>query len=102
MINKVGQFIQGNYRLLLDKEFNALEPHIKEQVEYRASICTDCMEAGECKFCGCQTPGKLYVTKSCNNGERFPDLMGLEDWNKFKIENNVKPTVDLPSSNMGG
>ena len=32
----------------------------------------------------------MYVTKSCNNGTRFPDLMDSESWEKYKKENNIK------------
>jgi hypothetical protein len=96
-LNKIGDFIQGNYRLILDERFDSLAPHIKEQVLYRAEICKDsCLPAGECEYCGCETPGKLYVTKSCNKGEKFPNLMEEEDWKKYKIENNVKISIQLP------
>ena len=90
-------YFQGNLRLLLDEEFNILAPHLKEQVLYRASICKDtCLINKECEYCGCSTPAKLYVTKSCNKGEKFPDLMDEVNWNTFKIENNVNLDFQLP------
>jgi hypothetical protein len=29
------------------------------------------------------------VEKSCNNGERFPDLMTEDEWAEYKKENNI-------------
>jgi hypothetical protein len=83
-------FIQGNARMLGDN-FKMLPRYQKEQVIFRAQFCKDdCIPAGECKYCGCSVPGKLYVTESCNDGERFPDLMSEENWEKFKKENGFK------------
>lgn len=62
----------------------------KEQIAYRASICeSTCGIKRECEYCGCAFPGKLFVDKSCNNGERFPDIMDEEQWNKFKKDNGI-------------
>lgn len=47
------------------------------------------MQYGYCVNCGCEVPGKLYVNKSCNGGYRFPDLMEKDEWDKFKIKNNI-------------
>lgn len=65
-------------------------PHLKEQVAYRMLICQPCMETGQCEVCGCSVPGKLYVKESCNKGEKFPDLMGKVDWDKYKIQYDIK------------
>jgi len=86
---KILQFIEGNLKMLGDK-VHLLATHEKEQVAYRALICKDdCVKLGYCTYCGCDIPGKLYVKKSCNNGERFPDLMNKEAWEKFKLEKNI-------------
>lgn len=86
---KIYQFLQGNLRWLGDT-LNTLPSHLKEQVIWRMSICKDdCVHYGRCKFCSCELPGKLYVTESCNSGERFPDLMTEEKWTEYKIENNI-------------
>jgi hypothetical protein len=83
-------FLQGNIRWFGD-EFKVLPRHIKEQVIYRAHFCQDdCVRAGQCRYCGCSLPGKFYVTESCNQGKRFPDLMGKEEWEQYKIDNNFK------------
>jgi hypothetical protein len=82
-------FIEGNLKMLGDK-INLLPKHKKEQVLYRSQICEDdCMKLKSCKYCGCAVPGKLYVNKSCNNGERFPDMMNLDEWEIYKKENNI-------------
>lgn len=84
------QFIEGNLKMLGDR-FGTLADHTKEQVLYRSQVCkNDCIERGYCVQCGCSVPGKMYVTKSCNSGSRFPDLMDEESWKKYKEENNIK------------
>jgi len=88
-LKNVKAFIQGNARLLGDR-FGMVDKHVQEQVAWRATLCTDCAEAGECKVCGCSVPGKWYVNKSCNDGERFPDMMDAETWEKYKNENNIE------------
>lgn len=84
---KILQFIEGNLKLLGDKIY-LLSNHEKEQVAYRSLICKDdCVKLGYCIYCGCDLPGKFYVKKSCNNGERFPDLMPKKEWDEYKIKN---------------
>jgi len=86
---KVFQFFEGYIKLVGDK-FDVLPKHIKEQVVYRSLICKDCMKLGQCAYCGCSVPGKLYVEKSCNKGKRFPNLMNETKWNNFKATNNIQ------------
>lgn len=86
----VMNFIEGNFMMLGDK-INLLPKHLREQVIWRYKICeNDCVKARKCVYCGCSIPGKLYVGKSCNNGERFPDIMSQEEWSRYKISNNIK------------
>lgn len=84
--NNIKNFFQGNVRVALNA-INRLDPHIKEQVLYRSSHCADCLQAGKCKNCGCSVPGRWYSTATC--GERFPDLMEEQDWEKYKEDNNI-------------
>lgn len=86
---KVRQFLEGNLKLLGDR-FDLLPKHTKEQVVWRSLKCQDCMKTGVCKYCGCSLPGKLYVTKSCNDGEIFPNLMDSEDWEEYKINFSIE------------
>lgn len=92
---KVFQFIEGNLKMLGD-QLHLLPKHEREQVLYRSMICkNDCMKYGYCVYCGCSVPGKMYVKTSCNNGERFPNLMGSEEWEKYKTENNIEVHGDV-------
>lgn len=86
---KILQFIEGNIKMLGDT-FHLLPEHEKEQVIYRLQICKDeCVQLGYCVYCGCSIPGKLYVKKSCNKGDRFPNIMPKADWEDFKKLNNI-------------
>ncbi len=87
-IRDILNFIEGNAKLLGDK-IHLLPQHEKEQVVYRSQICQhDCCQLGYCIQCGCDLPGKFYVTKSCNP-DRFPNLMSKSDWAKFKQDNQI-------------
>lgn len=82
-------FIEGNMKMLGDR-INLLPKFQREQVMWRSEICKDdCMVEGKCNYCGCSVPGKLYVTISCNNGERFPDMMDESEWEEYKKVNNI-------------
>lgn len=88
-LRNVKSFLSAKKRQIYDK-FVGLEPHIKEQILYRHSLCkNDCFVPDEdghtgCIYCGCDPYGKAFSKKSCNKGERFPDLMDKETWNKYK------------------
>ena len=87
-IKNIKHWIEGNGNMLLNS-IGMLPEQIIEQVAYRSLKCIGCLSEGKCKYCGCDLPGKFYVTESCNNGDIFPDLMNEEDWNKFKIDNEI-------------
>lgn len=88
-IKNISNFIEGNAKYIYN-EFIGLPQHIREQVLWRMSQCKDdCIIQKQCKYCGCEVPQKLFVNESCNNGERFPNLMNEEDWKKYKIENFI-------------
>lgn len=85
----ISQFLEGNTKLFLS-EIGFQPQHIKEQIAYRRLICdSTCGVAGKCLTCNCDYPAKLYVVMSCNNGEKFPDLMSKPEWEEFKIKNNI-------------
>jgi len=89
-IENIKSFIEGNAKYHYDK-LVGVPDYIKEQVIWRLEQCKDdCVVEGKCKECGCPTKKKVYNDKSCNNGERFPDLMGEKEWVKFKKENNIE------------
>lgn len=66
-----------------------------EQLVYRLSKCSRCVEAGKCngydtKGCGCPTPQKMISpTASCPEG-RWPKMKEPEDWVKHKKDNNIQ------------
>lgn len=82
-IKDIKNYIEGNVNKTLSS-LELLNDTIEEQVEYRKTFCKDCEEIGKCVYCGCNYPGRLYSTPSCNYGERFPDLMNKEEWNEYK------------------
>lgn len=85
----IKQYIEGNSQLILE-ELKLQAPHIQEQIAYRRLICKDdCAVTNTCKECGCDFKGKTSVSQSCNNGERFPDLMSNLEWEKYKIEKEI-------------
>lgn len=90
------QYLEGNIKMLGNK-LNLLPRHLREQVIFRSKKCeSDCMQLGYCINCGCSVPGKLYVKKSCNDGDRFPDLMDdSKDWDKYKKENSIEFDGDI-------
>lgn len=89
-LKNISNFIEGNVRMSLDG-LDILEDHIAEQVNYRIAICKDtCGTKGKCQHCGCGYPGRLYSSPSCNNGELFPDMMGKEEWEQFKIDKEIE------------
>lgn len=83
-LQNVKSFLLGNSRDLLDR-FNLLPDLVKEQADYRALVCKDSCAKG-CEYCGCSTPGIWFIDRSCNNGEKFPEMMNEEDWEEFKVE----------------
>jgi hypothetical protein len=86
---KMQNFIQGNARMI--KARVGLESrHLIEQVAYRESKCSDCVKEGHClgPDCSCGVPGRWFVDESCNL-DRFPDLMEPDDWEAFKLANNI-------------
>jgi hypothetical protein len=88
-LKKIGQYLEGNLKMFGDKIY-LLSDHEKEQVAYRAMICKEeCVKLEYCVYCGCDLPGKFYVKESCNGGERFPNLMPKQEWEKYKLENGI-------------
>lgn len=93
-VKDVGYFIEGNWKYFKNKLW-ASPDYIVEQVKYRLYLCKDdCLIANSCIHCTCPPRKKAWVVDSCNNGERFPDLMNKEDWGKFKQENNINIEYD--------
>jgi hypothetical protein len=89
-LKNIQSFLEGNSQRILE-ELQLQPEHIKEQIAYRRLLCKDdCAITNECKECGCDFKGKTSVEKSCNDGERFPNLMKRVDWIRYKIENEIQ------------
>lgn len=86
-IKNIKNFIEGKTNQVLSSMDLKPESFL-EQVNYRKSLCVECLSAGKCKYCGCAVPGRFYTNESCNKGEIFPDIMSDEEWFKFKQDNN--------------
>jgi len=83
-LKNVKSFFQANSRIVYDMLIG-LPLHTQDQIAYRHSLCEqDCFVEGACKYCGCNPYAKAFSTTSCNEGKRFPDLMGEEEWKEFK------------------
>jgi hypothetical protein len=88
-LKDIKNYIEGNYKFYKDKLIDSPE-YIKEQVYYRLYVCKDdCVKEGKCKYCSCPPHKKSWIKESCNNGERFPQLMEKDSWESFKVRNNV-------------
>lgn len=88
-VKNIKQYIEGNSQKVLEK-LNLQPEHIQQQIAYRRLICSkDCMITGQCIKCGCEVYGKTSVIESCNNGERFPNLMSRIEWEQFKKDNKI-------------
>ncbi len=88
-IENIKNYLEGNAKYYYDK-FVGEPRHLREQRLYRLYMCKDdCLVEGECKECGCPVDKKVFNDKSCNKGERFPDIMDNEKWDLFKKENGI-------------
>ena len=86
-LNNIYNFIEGNTRLFTK---NIQPRHIQEQISYRMLLCSnDCAKEGHCIKCGCDYPGRVYTSESCNL-DRFPNLMSRIEWEEFKLTNQIK------------
>ena len=87
-------FIEGNTNYILDR-FGFYPDYKQEQVLWRLNICKmDCVKEGACVYCGCPPTKKAFAEASCNNGDRFPDIMEKKEWEKYKEDNNINIDTD--------
>lgn len=88
-VKNILSYIEGNTNWLLDV-FDLYPEYKKEQVMWRLQICKmDCVKENACIYCGCPPERKAFVDTSCNGGDRFPDMMDKETWEKYKEQNNL-------------
>lgn len=79
-------YLQGNWRRL------GVATHLWEQAIWRRTKAPECMEKGECIYCGCEMIGKTLEDRGCENPERYcyPDMMNKKDWEKYKKDKDIK------------
>jgi len=92
--HNVLRFLKAKLREFSDA-FNLLEDYKKEQVIWRRDQAKECSANGYCTYCGCSTPGKYYTDDGCDDPVKkcYPDMMSKEEWEKFKITNNI--TIEI-------
>lgn len=88
-LNNVLSFIEGNVKYYRDK-FLSSPKYLQEQYHYRLEVCkNDCVPNDACVYCTCPPIRKAWVQTSCNNGERFPNLMDKPSWEAYKQQHNI-------------
>lgn len=89
-LKNVASFIEGHAKYIYN-QLIGLPKYKQEQVLWRLSKCeNDCVVTGKCIYCECPPEKKAFNVESCNKGERFPDLMDSETWEKYKLDNNIE------------
>lgn len=69
--------------------------HIQEQIVWRrgqvALLSPECWKEGACIQCGCEIVPKTTADMGCENPPYcYPDLMPKDEWEEFKIDNEIK------------
>lgn len=86
----VWHYLIGNfrYKLYYSKHFKSfIRSHIFEQIEHRVSwMDKECLDAGECRLCGCSTTQLQMSNKSCEN-PCYPEMMNRKTWKRFILHN---------------
>lgn len=89
-LNNIYNYVTGNANMIFEK-VGLVSDQFKEQIAYRSLKCKDdCVVLGKCIHCGCSLPGRFFTSKSCNNGDIFPDIMSDDEWDNYKKENDIK------------
>lgn len=69
----------------LDKGgYDYLEVHEIEQYMYRLLSCPDCVAAGKCTHCGCDTIGRMNNRSDYCSNDKWGLFMDKEQWENFK------------------
>ena len=72
-----------------------LPEHMYQQIFYRRHMVIlkspECWKTGACKVCGCDILGKTMEDRGCENDPScYPPMMDKKNWEKYKIEHNIK------------
>lgn len=97
-LSNIRDFVEGKWNMAKQhSSFLRLEEHIREQAIYRALLCSECHQNGECLICGCSTPDMFYAPKKeCPDGA-WTKMLDKSEWEKFKLENEIDDidTLDI-------
>lgn len=87
-VRDVFNYILAHYRYYLyyHKHLsNFLQPHIREQIDFRIAIMNPiCYTKGSCIHCGCTVTQLQMANKSCE-GREYPPMLTEESWLKFRL-----------------
>lgn len=88
-VTNIAHYIEGNAKFYYNKFLD--EPqYLREQRLWRLYQCKDdCVVEGKCKVCDCPVEKKVFQDDSCNNNERFPNIMDNIKWEQYKKDNNI-------------
>lgn len=74
---------------MAENKYIGLPMYKKEQIAWRASLCQDCKESGECASgCGCPFSKVIMGQLACE-GARWPDMQSPELWEQTKVKKNI-------------
>lgn len=62
---------------------------VSEQIAARKMLCNDCWIAGECKVCHCPSLDLMSTPASHCKGGKWPAVMPKEEWEEWKLDNNL-------------
>lgn len=91
----IASFLRGNTNKLIEEnEFVAkvanqlgefgLKDYEKQQIPLRATLCKDCVEAGECLGeCKCETPNLFYDPLKEDSKNKWGRMMSEKEWTGF-------------------
>ena len=88
-VKNIKNYVQGHWNQMLDKRFDHLEDHVKEQALYRANLCKHCYDNGKCTECGCKTPVMFFSPSKVDALGRWGKMLNKEEWEQFKIDNEL-------------
>ena len=86
-LKNIKGYLQAHYRQALD-ELDYLEPHIKEQAEFRLwrveEKSPECYKNNICTHCGCEVSSKVFEDRACSANWCYGEMLNKEQWEFFK------------------
>jgi hypothetical protein len=82
----IQNFVEGYANYAVSSQ---LAPHIKEQVEFRAHLCSDCLANESCTVCKCRTPAMFYSPSKVDAKNKWGEFMTAAQWSSLKENYNL-------------